>query len=866
MNINQAFIKSTGLLTIATLIILLGIESYLFYLADYDVYRVINLSFRDLALLTIGCLVQYLILKKLLRFTKELAQQILVNRNKLGLLFFIGLAGSIIYSLLSVQFPFWIFLVLFFAIFLATNFINYIIINPFQTIIFLLLFGASINSSLTFWMHEEGNKGKHTFYAQQLAEHRDMVAEKHLIEILQQGRNTSSDNLKSYQFWERLWLKNYYLRTNYYFSITQHPTTIDSLSAAFYEPILTINEENVPSYQVFLSDNEVLNFRLNNQFRRSIYTSKQAYKNLEDLNDFHFAVVENDQIIRSNSSVFDPFIFEATLLKIGQIQKMNLDGFDAKVYRHNKNTVVMIGEPLSEVQVWVANFGFFFTIYLGVALFWEIITLLFSKKNLLNYWQSYPIQYKIQIILIVIICALFFIIAATTFLFLNQNHGAVSNERQRYISETLNSEIKTFLQANNQQKTTIPTSFLRNLAYSKQCDIDVFDREGKLINSSFATVLNMPNLPVLQIKQIEQLAKNPSLILVEQLKTTSSQEPYLRTFFGIYDNDKLSKIFSVSNLSSTIGTAPYIPFVMSKLLSVYVFLLLLAWGGGLFLINLLTKPLQMLAISLSNFRLEKQNEKLEWNGNDAVGQLIEEYNLMVDKVEITTKELIQREREGAWQIMAKQIAHEINNKLTPIQLNAQFLTRLVSQLEPSESTTIQGVTNKLVYKIGGLSKIAKQFSLFAKLETPQIESVIVADYLKEFLGNYSQKQNIVYTIDINDIQDAQVTINIDKGHLQEVLSNLVINAENALEEQANGSITLRLTTVRSVLQLGIIDNGKKITDGKVSDIFDPTFTTNTSQTGLGLPICKRIIEFYNGELNYKNIGVTGNCFTVILPK
>jgi len=102
----------------------------------------------------------------------------------------------------------------------------------------------------------------------------------------------------------------------------------------------------------------------------------------------------------------------------------------------------------------------------------------------------------------------------------------------------------------------------------------------------------------------------------------------------------------------------------------------------------LTKPLELLASRLSNFKLGKKNEKLTWKGDDAIGQLITEYNKMVDKIELTTQDLIRSEREGAWQIMAQQIAHEINNKLTPLRLNTQFLSRIVDSLSPVESETI----------------------------------------------------------------------------------------------------------------------------------------------------------------------------------
>jgi len=852
--IKKAFWSDTLFLLGATLIIALGIELFLFQLADYDVYRVINLSLPSLVLLTGGCLLQYILLKNALSRIKSIWKHLKTNSKTRY--WFGGLAflSSGLYGLLSAQFPFWIFLLLLLSISVFAILLNTFVTNPFQNIIFLLLFAASFDSSLIFWMHEESNQGKHILYAQQLAEQRDTFAEQHLLEIAKID-DPQLGNISFYQFWEQKWLENNYLAANYQFSIGDTTTSPEPLLT----PILVASDAFIPTYKISLPSGQSLQFTLNEQFKRSIYTPNQPYKYLTDLRSFHFAVVKQSKVTLTNSYAFHPHIPNINLPQIGAVKKIELEGFDARVYRHSKDVFVLIGEPLSEIQVWIANFGFFFSLLMGIALLWEVFNLILTKKNIWLSWQESPIQYRIQIVLIIVICTLFFIIAITTFIFLNQNHQAVANERQLYVSETLRKEL---MEQPEQKSYTI--NFLRKLAKQKQCDIDIYNSKGELTSSSFASIDIIPERFGVDSTIIQQLKQSPSLVVVEKAKTPISKETYLRTYFGLFSASGLFKIVSISTIESAIGTAPYIPFLMAKLLSVYVFLLLFAWGGGLFLISLLTSPLQILAGRISNFKLEKQNEKLNWKGEDAIGQLIEEYNKMVDKVEITTQELILREREGAWQIMAKQIAHEINNKLTPIQLNAQFLTRLVGNIESDESSTVHRITKELVTKISGLSKIAKQFNLFAKLDTPQIESILIADYLQQFLGNYAQKERYTYLVEIKGEEATKIAI--DTTHLEEVLENLMINAENAVSDCTNGTIKLRLETTPATLQLEIIDNGKKIVYDNPAEIFDPTFSTTTSQTGLGLSICKRIIEFYNGKLSYRDTETAGNCFVINLPK
>ncbi|MFK7774297.1 MAG: PAS domain-containing sensor histidine kinase [Saprospiraceae bacterium] len=728
--------------------------------------------------------------------------------------------------------------------------------------IILLLFTTVLNSTLVFWMHEEINGGKHISYAQQLAERSDPIAEDILMEFAELGKKFSSEIDKKY-FWEKQWINNNYLSSNYRIDVEEKSSDSSSI---FYKPILTINEESIPVYKVFLQDNLVLNFKLNTHFRKSIYSPNLPFKNLTDLNNFQFAVINKSKTILSNTHVFSPYILDIKLPAIGEGEKIELEGFDVLAYRYSQDVFVLIGEPLSEVQVWISNFAYFFTLLLAVIIFIGMISILIQKRNLIHYWQELPIQFRIQIILIGVTCSLFFIIAMTTFLFLQQNNSAISNERQIYISETLRDEILEEKKQYNWTLEDFSVDILSELAERKKCDIDIYNPNGKLINSSFASAKNSPSPTAISNKNLNQIQSNLSLILVEKQTLQKNKTPYLRTYFGIFQNDVLEGIISVNSFESEIGTSQYIPIVMDKLLNVYVFLLLISWGGGLLLIGLLTRPLELLAKRLGEFKLGRQNEKLIWKGDDAIGQLITEYNTMVDTVEVTTQELIKSEREGAWQIMAQQIAHEINNKLTPLRLNIQFLSRIIDELNQKESDSIQRITNGLIEKIDGLSKIATQFKLFAKLESPEIKPIEINFFIKQFLNSHVKNENIDYVFETALESYDNSIIKIDTNHLNEVMNNLVQNAENAISQDQNGIISFRCKIEGDLMLIEIEDNGSGIDSEIVNNIFDPKFSVTSSQTGLGLAICKRIIEFYKGELSFQTIEGKGTTFIVTLPK
>ncbi|MFK7809116.1 MAG: PAS domain-containing sensor histidine kinase [Saprospiraceae bacterium] len=793
----------------------LSFYTFLFHIADYDVYRVLNISVRDLSVLFLILMGQYFLLKKIPLEIFSIFKK--GKQSKSTFLFYKALC--------------------------------------------ILLVGACLNSSLIFWMHEESNSGRHLRYAKQLAEQRDSVAELN-IALLLENKAELSPQIDQKTFWEKQWINNSYLASNYNFIFSNN--SITKTTKELFKPILKTDDNSKVEYKVYLPDDKALYFQLRKNFGRSIYSDNIPFKELEDLADFKFAVVDQSEVILANASEFNEHILDVDLPPVGEGEKINIAGFDVLAYRHSDSKFVLIGEPLSELQVWVSNFAFFFTLLISLAISIEILKVIFKGKRIIAHWQEQPIQLRIQITLIAVTCGLFFIVASTTFIFLSQNNSSISRERKISASQNLSEEL-TQGQQHNWELSDLTTPFLRKLSSNRKYDIDIFSPEGELITSSYVSSANNTFTEAPDAEVTKKINANHSLILVEELKTKDQEETYLRTYFGLFKKGELQGIASISSFTSNVGTAPYIPIVMVKLLNVYVFLLLVSWAGGLFFISLITNPLQLLATRIKNFQLGEKNDKLAWKGEDAIGQLITEYNKMVDKVEVTTKELIKKEREGAWQVMAQQIAHEINNKLTPLRLNIQFLTRVIDRLNAEESETIQRITSGLIEKLDGLSKVAKQFNMFANLDNPSTTPIAIDRFLKDFLATYEKQDDFQYLIKQELTKDIKPIVNVDAQHLTEVLKNIISNSENAIPENRQGVITLSVKTEKERVIIEAEDNGKGIEEETAAQLFDPTFSVNNSQTGLGLPICKRIVEFYNGDLEFESETGSGTCFFISFP-
>ncbi len=838
----------------------LSLEYLLFNLSsDFNIYRVLDISARDFCIISLVLAAQYYFFRKIPLYINKLWKTLKTTPNQWLISFIMASTAFLVYSFLSDRLPAWVFFFLLLDFIMFTILINRLASRPLPKAIFLLLFAAAFDTAVIFWMHEEANAGRHISYARQLSEERDTLAENYLFDLAERLPGTNTDSVQQ-DFWEKQWLETPYLASNYRFEYRKINT--DSVEK-YYQPIQTIDDRNNSIYKIFFPANYELSFRLKKDFKSSVYTDNIPYKQLDRLNQYQFAVVDNSEIVLSNSHNFDLNIFDIGLPPVGQGKKTDWNGFDVTIYHHSPERYILIGESLSEIQVLFSNFAFFFSLLIIVAILFELLRFFTAEKSVRNHWKKLAIQVRIQATLIGLTVSLFFVIAATTFYFLNQNNHELAYERHFYIAETVRKAISEDRRLFNWSLEEYPTRLLAELANRKECEIDIYNANGQLINSSIASGKNSPAPKRIDENSLKTIEKNTSLTLINPFE--KNKEMYLRSLAGVFHQKQLEGFVAVNIFESEIGTAQDIPIIMSKLLNVYVLLLLGTWGIGLLLINLLTQPLGLLATRLSNFKPGKQNDKLSWEGEDAIGQLIGEYNKMVDVVEQTTKELAKSEREDAWQIMSQQIAHEINNQLTPLRLKFQFLNRMLESPEYVEPEKAKKTINGLVEQVDKLTNVATQFQLFAKLHTPEAESLLLRPYIERFFADYSRKADFQYDIIYELKKEDQAILHIAPEHLEQILRTLLQNAEDSIPEHKAGLINLRLKKTSDELIIEVEDNGMGIDASVVDNIFDPKFSTSSSNIGLGLPICKRIVELYEGKLTFTTSPGKGTCFHIVFP-
>ncbi|MCF8245227.1 MAG: GHKL domain-containing protein [Saprospiraceae bacterium] len=303
---------------------------------------------------------------------------------------------------------------------------------------------------------------------------------------------------------------------------------------------------------------------------------------------------------------------------------------------------------------------------------------------------------------------------------------------------------------------------------------------------------------------------------------------------------------------------------MSTLLNVYVFLLLIAGGLAIVIANSITKKLTELGNSLQRLRLGG-NEPIVWRRKDEIGDLVEAYNRAVKKIEESSLLLAQSERDGAWREMAKQVAHEIKNPLTPMKLSIQYLLHAYqSNPDPkSIEPLLKRVSGTLVEQIESLAQIATEFSNFAKM--PQAQNIQFS--LNDLAASVHHLfKNERPDMDINiEMPKTDFEVYADRNHVTRVINNLFKNAIQAIPDDRKGIIKMMLYQEGDKAILKVEDNGSGIPPEIQEKVFSPNFSTKNSGTGLGLAICKSIIEGFKGDIYFETEMDKGTTFFVELP-
>lgn len=294
---------------------------------------------------------------------------------------------------------------------------------------------------------------------------------------------------------------------------------------------------------------------------------------------------------------------------------------------------------------------------------------------------------------------------------------------------------------------------------------------------------------------------------------------------------------------------------------VYVLMFLIAIGLAYFISSYITRSIKAVTDKMTLTRLNRRNEKIFLKDASAeMFTLVNAYNEMIDELEASAVKLAKGEREQAWREMAKQVAHEIKNPLTPMRLTVQSFQRKFDPSDPKIHDKINEFSKTLIQQIDTMSSIASAFSSFAKMPTQHREKLNVVEVVKyaldifteDYISYFSEKETII--------------AELDKTQLIRVVTNLVKNATQALEDVNNKKIEVTVSEDNGNVIIAVADNGKGISIEDKEKVFEPKFTTKSSGMGLGLGMVKNIVEAYNGTITFTSSKNKGTVFKIVIPK
>ncbi len=437
------------------------------------------------------------------------------------------------------------------------------------------------------------------------------------------------------------------------------------------------------------------------------------------------------------------------------------------------------------------------------------------------------------------------------------------SRKEEAVIATIEYELKsiTLMPLTTQNLSVIFQERIFEISSIHNLDITMFDLKGNTILTSNAiNTFRDTTSHVLSQQVLDDLEALPSHRIFSNIENDGISNETSYTYITDLKFKRIGVLelkFSQDNTDQKRELKEFI----ARLSYVYAFMFMMAILLAYFLSRYITKSLKTISDKINRTTLHKRNEKIEFSSaSTEITTLVNAYNSMIDQLEESAARLAKSEREQAWREMAKQVAHEIKNPLTPMRLTVQSFERKFDPADPEIKNKLKDYSETLIQQIDVMTSIASAFSDFAKMPKQNKEPVEVVPVVKLALEIFND--SIIHYAP----SETNIIANIDKTQLIRIVTNLVTNAQQAVEEKENPFIKVVVRQDEHNVIILVEDNGKGISEAVKELIFEPKFTTKSSGMGLGLGMIKKIIEAYNGSINFTSEENKGTIFTVTIPK
>jgi signal transduction histidine kinase len=537
------------------------------------------------------------------------------------------------------------------------------------------------------------------------------------------------------------------------------------------------------------------------------------------------------------------------------------EDFVHQVIHGESNKTIILSRRKVGGEEYLTTFSFVFSTF-GLFL---IINLIGSGKLLSN-WGKIKLAFRIQLIFILLV---FF-----SLLFSGIGTGTYVQRQYREYQEGLLREKVGSVQRELQSKLEFEANLdqavmgnyleflLNKFSVIFVTDINMYDIRGQLLASSRPEIFNLGLLsPHMNPRAFRQMY-NRMLSLYVNDESIGNQH-YLSAYVPLVNSQGQAIAYlNLPYFAKQNAFENEIAGFLSAIINIFVLLFAVSIVIAVFVTSRIVDPLKQIQTSLSGLKLGKEQQPIAYKGDDEIGVLVQEYNTKLLELQESSEKLAKSEREMAWREMAKQVAHEIKNPLTPMKLRIQHFQRSFDPNANDADDRIAQFSDSLIEQIDALTNIANAFSNFAKMPKTQLERVDLVRIIRSVVDTFSAEENVIIE---TDFSSEQAFVNADKELMLRALNNLIKNAIQAVPNDRDGRIKVTMRDQNKFISVEVQDNGTGISDDMKDKIFVPNFTTKSTGTGLGLAMVKQIIESHDGQISFESI--PGNTtFTIRLPK
>jgi two-component system nitrogen regulation sensor histidine kinase NtrY len=472
---------------------------------------------------------------------------------------------------------------------------------------------------------------------------------------------------------------------------------------------------------------------------------------------------------------------------------------------------------------------------------------------------------RITLAMLALVITSLLVIGGVTVWFFAEQNQAYHQERLERKERAIKTDMAYFskeVQVQEDQDIVVKEfeQELLRLATVHQLEINIFNTQGEMLVAAKPDSIHSDyfdkRVPVPALEELQELDR---IIIPEQ----EGMRRYLSDYTNLYNRQGVRiAILHIPYLQDRSINQQDLEKFLGSIGAVYLLIFLAGIALTFYLSRSITRNLSALSERMQHVDLNGVNEPFDWHSDDEVGAVVDAYNAMLAKLEESRMELTKTERESAWREMARQVAHEIKNPLTPIKLSVQHLMATAAYDDPEWRSKFLRTMHTIIQQIETLSNIASEFSDFAQMPKSNASIGDVREAIKSIVNLYAE---VPVSLEVS-LPDEALMVWIDQEQFGRVLNNLVKNAKHAVEGVDRPSIAMTARRRNGKIEVTVEDNGIGIPKSDFEKIFRPNFTTKSSGTGLGLAICKQIVESAGGRISFQSEAGIYTRFILQLPE